>query len=86
MKTFTFFHDPGHGWLHVTKADLEALGFTTADFSDYSYRNRAGTDFYLEEDCDAPKFLMRYENVIGTNATITEKENHSIRNLPRLHQ
>lgn len=85
MKTFTFFYDPSHGWLRVTKAHLEALGFTAADFSGYSYRNEAGTVFYLEEDCDAPKFLSRYENASGTPA-ILEKQSNSVRRLPRLHQ
>lgn len=54
-------------------------------FSGYSYRNEAGTVFYLEEDCDAPKFLSRYENASGTPA-ILEKQSNSVRRLPRLHQ
>ena len=56
--TFDFISDPGHGWLKVNTRDLFALGLTPADFSSYSYRR--GDDLYLEEDCDASLFIVRY--------------------------
>jgi len=45
------FEDPGHSWLRVPKRDARRVGFTP---SSYSYQDQ--TYFYLEEDCDAPKF------------------------------
>lgn len=57
MTTFIFFGDPGHGWLQVTPAQVAEAGLNRRDFSNYSYVDRRGEFFYLEEDCDAPKFL-----------------------------
>ena len=55
MKTtLTFYTDPGHGWLHVQMEDIKTLGIE-GDISKYSYRK--DDDVYLEEDCDAPKFI-----------------------------
>lgn len=84
-KTFTFFCDPGHGWLRVTLADCAAVGLSADSFSSYSYRD----DFYLylEEDCDASKFVAAY--VAKYEAMPATKESHSngesaIRRKPRL--
>jgi len=63
MTRFTFHSDPGHGWLQVTSRDLEATGLSPRDFSIYSYRK--GDNFYLEEDCDAPKFIAAWERRHG---------------------
>lgn len=51
---YRFLNDPGHGWLEVPRAELEALGIADK-ISSYSYINQRFA--YLEEDCDAPKFL-----------------------------
>jgi hypothetical protein len=56
---FIFYSDPGHGWLEVSAANLRALGLNPTDFSTCSYRK--GNVFYLEEDCDAPKFITAWE-------------------------
>ena len=54
MNTYIFTSDPGHGWLHVKRAELFAAG--VADIiSEYSYQH--GDTVYLEEDCDATCFL-----------------------------
>lgn len=53
-KVFKFYADPGHAWLAVKLKDLMAVRLSPYDFSPYSYV-RGGT-YYLEEDCDAPKF------------------------------
>ena len=53
--TFTFFSDPGHGWLQVPVDFLKFVGLKIDDFTDYSYRS--GGNVYLEEDCDASLFL-----------------------------
>ncbi len=47
--------DPGHAWLAVKLSEIEMLGIKT-DISSYSYIK--GKTAYLEEDCDAPKFIQ----------------------------
>ena len=54
-KTYTYFTDPGHGWLRVKRAELNALGITNK-ISPYSYMR--GDYVYLEEDCDMAKFMQ----------------------------
>ena len=50
---FTFFSDPGHGWLKVKKDLLEKLNIHN-DVTSYSYMK--GDFAYLEEDCDVTLF------------------------------
>jgi hypothetical protein len=78
-KTFTFLSDPGHAWLQVPVGDVIDLGMTQLDFSSCSYCCGVGADkvLFLEEDCDAPKFLDAYERVHGAKPTINE--NHTDR-------
>jgi len=71
QNVFYFYSDAGHAWLKVERSDALALGFTALDFSKYSYVADGGT-LYLEEDCDAPKFLAAYEAKHG-KPTIKEK-------------
>jgi hypothetical protein len=52
-----FLSDPGHAWLPVSVSDLAALGLVER-VSGYSYLSRDGLTAYLEEDCDAPLFLL----------------------------
>lgn len=54
MKTYTYFTDPGHGWLRVKHAELRALGIANK-ISPYSYMK--GDYVYLEEDCDMATFM-----------------------------
>ena len=46
--------DPGHAWLAVKLSEIEMLGIQ-AEISTYSYVK--GKTAYLEEDCDAGKFI-----------------------------
>jgi len=46
--------DPGHSWLAVKLSEIKMLGIE-ADISVYSYVK--GKTAYLEEDCDAGKFI-----------------------------
>ena len=40
-KVYTFYHDPGHGWLKVYNLDLNRLGLSVAQhISNYSYQRR----------------------------------------------
>jgi hypothetical protein len=70
-NTLTFHSDPGHGWLEVSDRDLADLHATPKYFSGYSYRK--GNRYFLEEDCDAPKFIALFKAKYGTNPTIDEQ-------------
>lgn len=49
-----FYHDPGHGWIRVSKKKLKKLGIHT-EITRWSYMKGAAA--YLEEDSDATKFI-----------------------------
>ena len=51
-----WYNDAGHGWLAVTVRDLLDSG-VAPDISSYSYHDRVTAMVYLEEDCDAPRYL-----------------------------
>lgn len=52
--TYTFYEDPGHGWLAVPKAELVSLGIDER-ITSCSYMDRDTA--YLEEDCDFATFV-----------------------------
>lgn len=82
---FTFHSDPGHGWLEVDWSHLKRLGMNPSEFSKYSYRD--GNTFYLEEDCDAPKFIEKFEARHGKLRFIERYAEHTfIRELPCIHE
>ena len=57
MKTYTFFSDPGHGWLRVPITEL--VKYDVADkITAYSYVSPSKKWVYLEEDLDASTFLV----------------------------
>jgi hypothetical protein len=64
--------DPAHAWLEVTAVELASIGAAVDDFSDCSYANLARGLYYLEEDCDAPRFISR----------LPRAEKLAVRNLP----
>lgn len=61
-NTYTFYTDPGHGWLCVPRSDLEILGLSE-EISHCSYQE--GDLVYLEEDSDAMKFLWAFKKKNG---------------------
>jgi hypothetical protein len=67
---FTFHTDPGHGWLEVPRKMLTELGIDK-DITPFSYQS--GDHVYLEEDCDASKFLEAYSKDRGGLPLIDEK-------------
>lgn len=87
-KSFTFYCDPGHGWLKVSQADCNAIGLSAYDFTRYSYQEtqKTGVQFYLEEDGDAGVFLEKYKTVNGALPGIKESysEKTRIRNMAHL--
>lgn len=56
MSKYTFYEDPGHGWLAVSLHELSELGLVNK-ISSYSYVSRDSQTVYLEEDCDLATFL-----------------------------
>jgi hypothetical protein len=85
MKTFTYYSDPGHGWLAVSHADVQDVGLTLSMFSPCSYER--GDMAFLEEDCDAGLFVAAYRAKHGRAPAYTEKGANSdspIRNYKRL--
>ncbi len=69
-KNLIWTSDPGHGWLAVPLADLEALNIET-QITGYSYV-RVGT-VYLEEDLDAGTYL---EAAKAAGWTVETTEEH----------
>ena len=69
-NTFTFHSDAGHGWLEVSASELADVGASAKDFSRYSYRKKFL--YFLEEDCDAPKFIGLFNAKYGTKPTLNE--------------
>lgn len=63
--TKKFHSDAGHGWLAVKLNELKMLGIET-QISSYSYVK--GKTVYLEEDCDA----MRYINAMKEKGITVE--------------
>jgi hypothetical protein len=55
MAKYMFFCDPGHGWLRVSRSELDKLGILN-QITHYSYQR--GDCVFLEEDCDLSTFLM----------------------------
>jgi hypothetical protein len=82
MKTtFTFFNDPGHGWVAVPTSILWALGISH-EISHYSYLDRRSGTAYLEEDSDALIFVNAYgEENLAFNEKYTDDDSF-VRDLP----
>jgi len=57
MKQYTFYADPGHGWLKVPMQELRDLNIAGL-ITQYSYRK--GEHAYLEEDMDLETFVVAY--------------------------
>ncbi len=54
MYSFTYYTDPGHGWVEAPLALIHELGLTSK-ITPYSYQR--GGMVYLEEDCDAGELI-----------------------------
>ena len=64
MKKFKFITDPGHAWLEVALGDIESASVSLDEFSPCSFIE--GSNVYLEEDVDAPLFMLAYETKYGS--------------------
>lgn len=72
MKTaYTYYNDPGHGWLKVERKELVDLGILDK-ISHYSYQR--GESVYLEEDCDASAFIAAKQKAMpGVQLKFTDR-------------
>jgi hypothetical protein len=70
-KSYIFHNDPGHGWLEVPLADLQALRIEKR-ISKYSYFSAAKNHAFLEEDVDASYFMYVAEKA-GWNVVFVDK-------------
>lgn len=85
MKPFTFFSDNAHGWLRVSVADCRDVELSVESFSRYSYCDDGY--LYLEEDCDAAKFIGAFVVKYDAMPVIYDSHTHgqsSIRSKARL--
>lgn len=64
--------DPGHGWLSVPMAVVVEAG-VAGQISTCSYMSDSLYRAYLEEDCDAPRFLDAVEFDRQGDPTIPER-------------
>lgn len=83
-QSYMFFSDPSHGWLKVTRKELEAMGLQKL-ISSYSYVDARREYVYLEEDRDAGLFL-KAKDERGELPRLLESHTDSdspIRNLAR---
>ena len=53
----TFIDNESHGYVKLSKYDLEAFEINIKEFSEYSYYNNENACYYFEEDCDATKLI-----------------------------
>ena len=80
MLEFDFHSDAGHGWLKVHVTQL--IDFAPhVEFSNHSYHD--DEHFYLEEDCDAPKFLreLTIQGIVYSFNEIFDGDDSFIRSL-----
>ncbi len=68
----TFIDNEVHGYLKVSKNTFFDLGLNGSEFSSYSFYGKETGFFYLEEDCDAPKFMKIASNK-GYNINLNRK-------------
>lgn len=85
--TFNFHTDPGHGWVEVPLNLLDSV-IEREKISGYSYKDESYA--YLEEDCDAARFINAFEAAHGTTppcvfTTVHTNGESFVRSLPSIH-
>lgn len=61
-QIYDFYSDPSHGWLKVSRKELEELGIATK-ITAFSYQRK--NDVFLDEDCDASLFFKTKQEKQG---------------------
>jgi len=67
---FSYYQDPGHGWVKVQRKLLADLGILN-QITGCSYQH--GKFVYLEEDCDAGLFFKAFEKQNGSKPETVSK-------------
>ena len=75
-RTFKFYSDPSHGWLAVPIDYLLDVDINAEQISMYSYIK--GKTVYLEEDCDAGKFIAAWEATYGNKILVDQKSTEKV--------
>ena len=70
--TLKFYDNESHGYIQISKYDLDGLNIDIKDFSEYSYFNYNNGCYYFEEDCDA-SLLINKLNDIGYKVNFNKK-------------
>ena len=76
ILNLTFIETESHGYLKIDQQTFNQFKLNGSEFSQYSYYQPNNNHFYLEEDCDAPKFMKIAEsngykiNLKNQNGTI----------------
>lgn len=81
--TLIYIQDPGHGWIETSMEHVKRLGLA-GEISQYSYISRDGKTVYLEEDCDASRYMTACKTA-GIEVALKEHHcfgNAFIRRLP----
>ncbi len=58
----TFIDNESHGYIKLSKYDLQAFEIDIKEFSQYSYYNPDNACYYFEEDCDGTKLTNILKN------------------------
>ena len=60
--TLKFIDNQSHGYIQISKYDLESLDIDIKEFSEYSFYNNHNACYYFEEDCDATLLVNKLKN------------------------
>ena len=58
----TFIDNESHGYVKLSRYDLQGFGIDIKEFSKHSYYNLDNACYYFEEDCDGSKLWNILEN------------------------
>jgi hypothetical protein len=84
-KSYIYHVDGGHGWLEVSREELDLMGIVGA-LSAYSYQSKDGNTVYLEEDSDAGLFVKAYREINDTNPKFVTVDDGSYSFIRKLQQ
>jgi len=80
-QLLNFYYDDGHGWLEVPRSLIPF--HVLKQISCFSYQDRVKEMVYLEEDCDASKFINVYGRDRMAFNEVCHNGSSKIRQLPQ---
>jgi len=60
--TLNFYDNESHGYIQISKYDLDGFEIDIKEFSEYSFYNDNNACYYFEEDCDATLLIDKLKN------------------------